>query len=501
MATNFTPYSTAAPFWATGAPKWMSKDDAARIQTYQLYEELYWGDSATGLEIEGDGEPIRVPVARVIIEAIHRFLAVGWNFTVTGDDASKSCELAFKKLFKRERILSKVSSQKRYGLIRGDAMFHIVADPEKPLGSRISIYELDPASYFPIYDLDDPDTILGCHLVDQMLDAQENVIVRRQTYMKQVDDNGVPTGRITSELATYENDAWDDRFGADSDDIKLLKVLEEEHELPAQITSIPVYHWRNMVNPGDIFGASVIRGVEKILKSVDQTITDQDVALALASLGVYVTDSAPPTDDDGNETDWIIGPGRVIETKSGGKFTRVQGISSISPSLEHAEYLEGKARAAASVPQIAAGDVDSTVAESGIALALKFAPLLAANAERELEMIGVLDNMLFDLASMWFPAYEGQSFGDAVVESTVKDPLPVNRKAVIDETLALLQDGVITVAMAIARLAELGWNYSKEDIDELIGAAEDQADDEEDVESFEDRVNAELDVEDAVASE
>ena len=119
---------------------------------------MYWGESVIGIEVE-DGDPIRVPISKNLVEAVHRFLAVGWDFTVLGKDEDNTCRVAMTKLFKREQIKAKVSSAKRFGLIRGDAILHVTANPNKDQGSRISINELDPATYFPIYEIDDPDRI------------------------------------------------------------------------------------------------------------------------------------------------------------------------------------------------------------------------------------------------------------------------------------------------------------------------------------------------------
>lgn len=78
------------------------------------------------------------------------------------------CKVAvevFKKLFKRETMYAKFASQLRYCLIRGDAVWHFTADPNKPAGKRISIHELDPATYFPIHDEDDPEKLIGVHTI------------------------------------------------------------------------------------------------------------------------------------------------------------------------------------------------------------------------------------------------------------------------------------------------------------------------------------------------
>lgn len=461
---DFTPYSTATP-WIRDLPQYLSPDDAERIGAYTLYEQMYWGvPGAFELtQVGTEGDPIYVPSARAIIEATNRFLAVDWDFyvdeTVGTPEEQAVAKAAFFRLFKRENMWSKFATQKRYCLIRGDALWHIVADEAKPEGSRISIYELDPASYFPIYDIDNLDRIIGCHIVD-VVEEGDTEVIRRQTYRKQLDAFGVTTG-ITSELALFEMNGWDDRNGAKPEDIKRISILKPETLLPEQITQLPVYHIKNIRNPGDPFGSSQIRGVERLAAAINQTISDQDLAVALAGLGVYVTDSAAPTNDDGEEVNWLISPGRVVEVTPGSKWDRVQGITTVQPSLDHAKYLEDKMREGAGVPAIATGDVDVQAAESGIALFLRLAPLLAANAEKETEMLGIYDQMLYDLQMMWFPAYEGINMANVVVSSVVADAMPANREARIQEIIQLATSTppLISLEMAQAELSKLGYEF------------------------------------------
>lgn len=468
---DYTPYSTAVP-WLGALPQWASPEDKERIAAYQLYEEMYWGaPDAFKLQQTGtDANPIYIPSVRTIVESTHRFLAVDWGYSVDGgtDEEKALARNEFLKLFRRENMWSKFATQKRYALIRGDALWHVVADLDKPAGSRISIYELDPASYFPIYDIDDLDRLVGCHIVDQVMEG-DTTLIRRQTYRKQVDANGIFTGIITSEMALFELAGWDDRNGAKPDDIKQIRIVEAEAPLPSEITSLPVYHIRNMRNPADPFGSSQLRGIERIAAAVNQTINDQDLAVALAGLGVYVTDSAAPTNDDGEEVNWIIGPGRVIELAPTATWQRVPGITSVQPSLDHANYLEGKMREGAGIPAIATGDVDVATAESGIALFLRLAPLLSGNKEKETEMLGVYDQMFYDLQKMWFPAYEQITFGEQVViTASVGDPMPTNREAKITEITTLFAAGLITIDMATAELTKLGYVFPVGAADALI---------------------------------
>ena len=135
---------------------------------------------------------------------------------------------------------------------------------------------------------------------------------------------------------------------------------------------------------------------------------------------------------------------------------RLEGITSVTPSIEHIDYVINAALRGASVPDIAAGKVDVSVAESGISLRLQLAPILASNAEREQTMLGVYDQMFFDLTTMWYPAYESFT-ADASVACVVGDPLPQNREAQIKEIVDLVTAKLISVEEGRTKLIELGW--------------------------------------------
>ena len=468
MPLEYTPYSTTVP-WLRGLPSWMSEEDGARIEAYALYEMMYWSVPETFrlTQLGSEEDPIYIPNAKIIVEAILRFLCVKWDIKVSDEVGTPADQekLRFEmtRLIKREKLKSKFMTQLRYCLIRGDALWHITADPEKEQGHRISIHELDPSSYFPITDIDNDDRIVGCHIVDQWLEGDKEY-VRRQTYRK------TERNTISSELALFEIDKWDDRNPFGENEIKLIRQLETLHDLPAQITQLPVYHWKNIRNASDPFGSSQLRGLERIFAAVNQTISDEDLAVALMGLGVYATDSNRPVDDQGNPVNWLIGPGRVVEVTPDTDFKRVDGVTTVEPSQNHIEYLEKKALAASSVPDIALGNVEVQAAESGVALAIKLLPLITSNEEKALEILGTTDQMLYDLTIMWFPGYEAMSFGEALAESATGDPIPQNRAGAVQEVVALATatPPLITIEEARARLNQLGYSLGEEGMQALV---------------------------------
>lgn len=466
---DLTPYSTAKPLMGP-LDSWLSGEDAERIMAYQIYDSIYRNvPQAFKLVQRGDEHnPIYLPSAKTLVEAKNRFLAKRWTYAVqpgVGTDTERQAlDFALQTLFRREMVWSKFATQKRFGLIRGDQVWHIMADEDKPEGRRLSIYEVDPASYFPIYNAWNPDKIEGVHLVDPVENAAGKTVIKRQTYRK------TDTGRISYEVTWWETGAWDDR----DPDAKLKRLNAKDipegeeaipvFELDERITAIPVYHIKNFRTPGAPFGTSELAGYETIIAGVNQSISDEDLSLALEGLGLYFTNSGPPVDDEGNETNWRMGPGWVVEGDEGSDFKRVTGVSSVAPFLDHIGKLESSMREASGVPDIAVGRVDVQVAESGIALAFQMGPLLAGNEEKEQEILSVTDHMLFDIATMWLPVYEGIDTPARPV-SIVDDPLPVNRKAVLDEVLAMLSSDPPLISAEYARTLiseKLGYDFPDE---------------------------------------
>lgn len=497
---DLTPYSSVRPLMGP-LDSWLSGDDALRLAAYSVYESLYRNvPGAFRLVQRGDEQnPIYLPSAKTIIEAKNRFLAKRWTYALIpdlgSDEERKALDFVLQQLFRRERVWSKFSTQKRWGLIRGDQVWHITADEEKPEGRRLSVYEVDPASYFPILDPWNPDKVLGVHLVDPVANEAGKVVIKRQTYRK------TDAGRITYELSWWETGGWDDR----DEDVVLKKVSGKDipagdynapispYELPPEITSIPVYHIKNNPATNQPFGTSELDGLESLISGINQTISDEDLTLALQGLGMYWTNSGPPVDDAGNETNWKFGPGWVLEIDPDSTFSRVQGTSTVVPMLDHIGKLEQSMRESVGVPDIAIGTVDVATAESGIALAFKMSPILAGNEEKEGEILSVMDHLLYDLVTMWFPAYE--SFSNAArAVSIVDDPLPVNRKAVMDEVIAMLSTDPPLISTEYARTIlqeKLGYDFPDEMSNTVVAEAQAMAD-ARNVDPFAGRAAAEL---------
>jgi hypothetical protein len=257
------------------------------------------------------------------------------------------------------------------------------------------------------------------------------------------------------------------------DDTKAGTMYEiPKFELDPRITSIPVYHFRNFDEPGNPFGSSEIRGFERIIAAINQSVSDTDVALALDGLGLYATSGGGPVDEDGNDVDWIIGPGRVVENVPA-DFRRVTGVGSVKPAQDHVQMIYNFMKEASGTPDAAIGKIDVQVAESGVALALQLAPMLAKADEKDTIITDVLAQFSYDLATMWFPVYESLNFGDARLMPIINqnDKLPVNRQAVLTEVTTMMMTDPPLLSATTGRQIlsnELGIPFASDELTRII---------------------------------
>lgn len=473
-----TPYETAAALLRPGPAHVPSGTmDHERVRAYMTYQAI-WDNVpevfAATLRADDDPKSRRyLPYARALIEAVNRFLAVNPAFSFLPGVASASGPAAgpeaagvqeffdrMRAWFDREEFSIKFASIRRWHLVKGDAILHLSADPTKPAGSRVSVTEIEPDHYFPVYD-STGDRVVGVHLASIVLDDEDNEIVQRITYRRS-------GGRVTYEIGFFAVDGWDDRDGEETEPVETPSWYNaqvqpgEVVELPPQVTAIPLYHYRNNRRGGVLgrFGVSELQGLESVLAGIVQTISDEDSAVSLMGIGVYATDSGgAPKDKNGQDVEWVIAPASVIELENpGDKFWRVEGVNSVTPLLEHAEALKSGAREVGGIPDVAVGKARPEA--SGVALAIEFSPLIARNSEKAEELASVTTHLLYDLINGWLPAYEGWAASGMIPNVVFDNPIPKDRAAVLKEVLDMLREGLVTRAWAADYLSEeLGFTF------------------------------------------
>lgn len=486
MATTTvqTPYATAMPYITSALDGWTDEYDAQRLASYDLYDDLYNNDPTRYLVmLRGqDEDPILLPTAKRIINTLARYVGIDWGYALDPDAGTDTEQTAVKQalatLFKRERVLSKFASSKKEWLRRGDWIWYLTADEDKPEGKRISLNTLDPRMYFPIFDESNLSRLSGADIIEEtMVDEEPALKVQRwikPNHPDHPDYDISPTPEdafIWYSVTIYKVEDFGDEE---------KRQIIEQPVPPTELTGIPtlpLYHIKNNESTDDPFGRSDLSGLESVIAGINQSISDEDLSLAMSGLGQYWTDSGAPRDDAGNIENWKLGPARVIEVDEDSKFERVDGINSVDPFQKHVEYLESQAYGVNGITNIALGSQGANIQESGVALALRMSPLFDAAAEKDELIHAVMDQMFHDLA-YWFEAYEKIVFGDVVVNSVTSDSdrLPFDRATRWSELMEGYKEGVFSLEFVLKVLQEdFGYDFDSDMLEKVKADVERKA--------------------------
>lgn len=455
----FTPYSTVIPLAdLVQDVTWLPQEEQPRIQAYQTYDEMYWNfPEVYKVEMRGTFDmPVYVPNARTVVDETAHYLLKGLIIGSADPNNTDEMQVQLRAFLKRNQFYSIFHENKISGVCRGDWIFHMTADDTLPEGERISISTVDPAAYFPIYNDEDPDVLEGVMLVEQILQPDGETVVKVLRYMY---DREGETRLVIREEAILKMEGW-----FDGQRRVILKRLLPPEALDPRIQRIPVYHFRNRTWQGDPFGSSELRGHERLLAAINQTVSDEELGLALEGLGVYATDAPQP------EGGWTIAPGVVLEIPGLNNFTRVQGIRSVDPFLAHIEMLENHLYEGSAT--FRSSRVDVQLAESGIALAIKFMPTLAKIEQRDLAGLDLL-NHLWHEWQVWHSIFEGGDFTDTEIELTLGQKLPTNRVETMNELNNMVDRRIISRAYYRQQMAlRLGWVFPPNMEEEVIAEEE-----------------------------
>lgn len=443
--TEVTPYSTLNPDYLNNLPDWVpEQQDKERLTAYTVYDAMYWSVDGTFELITRDDDepPLYIPRPKVIVDTTAHYLLKGMEVKVKKPDGQEELVKFLEDFIDREKFYSRFQVAKLSGVARGDWVFHITADPNKPEGTRLSLTSVDPAFYFPELDPDDMTRRIGAKLVEPQVhpDDPDKMVVRVLRYWYNIDP---ATGSRADQLVYRQEDIWETDNWSNPRQAKKVKALIEPGPLPSNISQIPLYHFRNAEWEGYEFGNSELKGYERVFKGINQAVTDTELSLALAGLGVYATDAGRPKDSSGRETDWVVVPGAVWEMPGATMVKRLEGISSITPVTDFVTYLDDAILQGSGTTDVALGRVDTQTAESGIALAIKFMPTLAKIEYRDRAGVEILQQMWYDW-KFWVLAYENKDWTEQDIEITLGEKLPVNRAKLFEELNNMMDRKVIS---------------------------------------------------------
>lgn len=502
--TLITPYATAMPYVKGVMQSWIGDDyTRQRIAAYDLYDDLYANSPVVqGLMLRGTNEdPKVVPTAKIVVNALARYVGRGWGYSVSLPStdpnaatatlaeivaANQAAVVAIEEFFRRERLMSVFESGVKEWLRRGDWVWYISANGDKEPGQRISCKTIDPRTYAPVMDdPEDLDRVTGGRIFEQVtLPNSDDVFVKVQEWLKPSSARYEGDGEsISYECLIYELDGWDSE---DESDRTIVETRVPLTNLDG-ITQLPLYHISNNAETGNPFGISDLRGTESLLVGINQTLSDEDEALAMAGQGMYVTDSGTPVDETGRKTGWILGAKRVVQIVKGSTFQRINGVSNVDPSQKHIEYQEKRVQHSMGLNEVVLGQDTGNV--SGVALALKLSPTFDEADSKDRIINAVMTQLLHDLGE-WFSVYESVDLSGIVLTSTT-DPslrMPFDRDARFQELIELRASGLITDEFMREELrAKFGYKIPLDDVADPASDADPESE----------RVDAELNAADA----
>ncbi len=487
---ELSPYANVLQLGGTDSFTWLPKADRERAQAYQKYDQIYWNDiNQFGIRYLVGEVPVYIPNARTVVDTTAHYYLKGLAVSVKEPETYTKTAAALAEFLRREMFYSTFHAAKHRGVARGDYALHLTGDPDKLDGKRLSVNPVHPSKVILDRDPDNKDRVVRVHLVERIPHPDkgkpgEHAIkelcywydegsnddtpyedqVARETPADRTE--GVRTVMREERLWSTDKPWWNE------EERELIAVTLEEEALPSPIDTIPVYWFPNLGWDEGPYGYSELRGFERQFQSIDQVTTDQGTSLSLEGLGVYATDGGKPVDQNGQEVEWEVGPGKVMEVGTGAYFRRVEGVGSVKPNIDHIDYLESKIREAGGLSDVALGRVDVQTASSGIALAIKFMPTLAKLDERDKVGIDRLTQFFYDWQK-WYKAYENAQL-DGEVEVTIGDKLPTDRTGRINELNNMLDRGVIPKKYYRAEMQKLGYEFP-DDIEQQIDEEDQKA--------------------------
>jgi len=485
------PYQNVLTLGSLESFPWLPVEARNRAMAYSKYDQIYWNDNNQYAIRYLDGEfPVFIPNPRTVVDTTAHYLLKGLTVSVKEPERYTKTAEALAEFLKREMFLSRFHTAKHTGVARGDFCFHLTADPDKADNRRLSLTPVHPGKVILDEDPDNCERVIRAHLVERVphpTKAGEFAVKELEYWYEGVDDEvelPYPDDVVRHDTLDIEMSGtrrvmrqeriWRiDKPWWDPQERELLQTTLVAEALPEPIDTIPVYWFPNLAWDDGPYGYSELRGFERPFQSISQVTTDQGTALGLEGLGVYATDGGKPVNDKGQEVDWEIGPGKVMEPPSGAYFRRVEGVGSVKPNIDHIDYLESKIREAGGLSDVALGRVDVQTASSGIALAIKFMPTLAKLDERDKTGVDRLTQLFYDWQN-WYEAYEGAKLdGDIVV--SIGDKLPTDRTGRINELNNMIDRGVISKIYYRSEMQKLGFEFPTDIEDQIDKEKEKEA--------------------------
>jgi hypothetical protein len=468
------------------APTWVDEENARRLERYKFLSALigtvgrYYQHGASETERK---ERREYGDAALLVEAALNAL-IGEDVTIAVDDSEKN-DAAAARLAEledwadKEGLVEKLFEGEWDAIGLGDTVYTLGWSNRK---GRVRLRVYNPGFCFPVLgdnqDDDFPERYhLGWEFEETKADGTKVTKVRRITWSLEAPEGATDPTCLLSE-GVWEFDALSDRKQFDFDESAAVWEVNEDgdevHDLDLGIDFIPVLHVPNTPASQTHFGKSILLYVVQLLWDIHGLDTDRDKAAKTTGTPILGIDQAAPVADPtpptGGVSGWLAEAGErlmpdkpappEIQVRPGmaifGKISSVDMSAGLAALDKHSEELRSLLSVNAQIPGEVLGRA-SQVDMSGIRFALAFGPL--TRLVRKMRLVRDRKYPLMMKMQQRITIAHGGFAGDTTEHKAriqFGAFLPTDRKAIIDQILALLEAQIITPATALQLLVDEG---------------------------------------------
>lgn len=459
------------------------KDNAARIFKALFAEDKEEQDEASARREYGDGDLfIRGAVSALLgdsqtiaVENADKFEegnAKTEEFRFAAQRQDELRQWALDDRFKTKVIETEIDA---VGL--ADGVYTVQLNKER---ERATLLLYDPGHYFPVGSTIVDGYPTRVHFAWELTEDEIREKYGPSTDVRQVihkityDLRTVPSYRVpwrdkpTTKKCFMTEAEWIlkkgvrsvDDFGDSTASYMVDADGKEIRDKDLGIDFMPVVHITNSVSEKELFGESILLRILQILDDIHDADTDTHDAAALTGGPMLAVSGANPGDEI------KVGPRRALKLTDTGKAEMLSGAEGVGALRDHGEHLRDLAAINARIPSAQLGRVKPGEASSGIELMLAFSPLrslidgeMRPAREDKYRMLLRFVQRLMILGGYWQAPV-------VPAELVFGSYMPVDRAAIIDQVVKMVQGGVISLQTGLRELQQVGVDI--EDVEEEI---------------------------------
>lgn len=403
----------------------ISKEEQEHLERIRRRWEIYRGAHPKSLKVRrnqdgsaGPDDNVTVNYARDIVDTGVSFLfGEDCEFQIAEDAGKSPNEQWLADCWLANRKLTTLQKHALNGAICGHMFLRVYPPDQMRYGHAFPrVIVLDPATVWPTWDDDDIDIVTRYRIQWNTIDPRTKKPVTRRQLVESDQGGWVITDQQTDPLShnwvTIDSVRWGWAW-------------------------CPIAHAQNLPVPNEFWGISDLEDdALDLQRAINFTASNnQKIVRNHAHPKVYITGMTA-----GQALD--MSPDTTIVLPKDASMGQLEMQGDLAAASNHLRWMAQQLSTLNRVPEIALGMTDEPGNLSGVALAIKFKPLLAKTEQKraiQADLLAEVNRRLFDLAGR----------GEWIMTQTVwRDPLPKDEKAEreaaeIDHELGVSQETLL----------------------------------------------------------